>query len=273
MAEYREPIRVAGDDPLCTATALNGTVIGILFEKTGKELKTAIQSRIVNIDTQIGKHKAVVGEVTEFLSRKEIEIEELDRFYSERQDGKKEKLLPLQREMATVQKRMTDMSMDFERETEKLLGGKAVNFEKDFDAVQESLKRIDQYVQEERWSAKKLLRSSSMGYTGSQGCQGPNGYVGVAGTPGVYASISKDDSDEVDDLTEEENRALARLNSLKQLVRSYADKTQRILGEVERLGEEKRRLRLIHDNLMDDRTYKLDLNKLSAFGFEDVVVV
>ena len=38
MSEYREPIAIAEDDPICSASALNGTVIGILFEKTGKEI-------------------------------------------------------------------------------------------------------------------------------------------------------------------------------------------------------------------------------------------
>jgi len=39
------------------------------------------------------------------------------------------------------------------------------------------------------------------------------------------------------------------------------------------LEEEKRRLSLIARNLDEKRSYKLDLNKLSAFGFEDVETV
>ena len=46
------------------------------------------------------------------------------------------------------------------------------------------------------------------------------------------------------------------------------EKRKRLL----KLEEEKRRLDLISRNIESDRIYKLDLNKLSAFGFEDIEI-
>jgi hypothetical protein len=43
----------------------------------------------------------------------------------------------------------------------------------------------------------------------------------------------------------------------------------RIVILIEQLKEEKRRLVLIEQGLDEKRPYKLDLNKLSAFGFEE----
>ena len=39
---YKEPIKISANDPICSATALEGTIIGILFDKTGADIQAAI---------------------------------------------------------------------------------------------------------------------------------------------------------------------------------------------------------------------------------------
>ena len=77
-------------------------------------------------------------------------------------------------------------------------------------------------------------------------------------------------SPELKSLSKKEDKALARLNTLKGMVTDYMMKVQSIQSEIKGLKEEKRRLTLIQRHIIDERFYKLDLNKLSAFGFEAV---
>ena len=50
-------------------------------------------------------------------------------------------------------------------------------------------------------------------------------------------------------------------------------KLKKLASEVDELLRERRNLVLISGNLDPERKYKLDINKLSAFGFEDIEVV
>jgi len=276
MATYLEPITVSANDPLCTATALNGTIIGILFEKTGIELKNAIGARIVNIDTKIAIDQKMVEGLADFLRKKEDEIAELDKFCEDRHDLKKESTNPIKREIEKLHQKVFNTSIEFDRDTEKQLGTRAVEFSKGFDSLQDSLKKIDEFFQEEKWSAKALRSRGMSGASGCQGIQGPNGGIGSPHQVMFAASapnLEDDNEERSDAILDSENKALSKLVSLKTFVANYSNKVRFILDKIKELVEEKRRLKLIFDNLINDRTYKLDLNKLSAFGFEDVQIV
>jgi hypothetical protein len=60
------------------------------------------------------------------------------------------------------------------------------------------------------------------------------------------------------------------MRTLRSIVQKYVDKLSILESAVRALREESRRLSLIKKNVDDRRVYKLDLNKLSAFGFEDI---
>jgi hypothetical protein len=71
-------------------------------------------------------------------------------------------------------------------------------------------------------------------------------------------------------LTKEENDALSRLSTLRSLVMEYGRKIFKIKERIKFLESEKRRLVLIVKHIQSERMYKLDMNKLSALGFEDM---
>jgi hypothetical protein len=96
---------------------------------------------------------------------------------------------------------------------------------------------------------------SHTGAQGTTGLQGPTGETGASGFTG---------SPTPEDLAE------ARVTTLRTTLQRYTDKIAQIKTVMNKLEEEARRLTLIGKNLADDRTYKLDMNKLSAFGFEDL---
>ena len=57
MLKYSVPLCVSENDPVCSSTALQGTVIGVLFEKTGEDIKGAVDSRVDLIDSEVSCYK------------------------------------------------------------------------------------------------------------------------------------------------------------------------------------------------------------------------
>ena len=82
--------------------------------------------------------------------------------------------------------------------------------------------------------------------------------------------ISKDIENVVNLSSTEEDKALTKMRTLRNLLQKYLNRIETLKDVSRKLKEECRRLKLIAKNIDDDRAYKLDLNKLSAFGFEDM---
>ena len=285
---YKEPIKISANDPICTATALEGTVIGILFDKTGADIIAAIDHRTANIDKKVIDLQGAIKDADAFIEAKDKEIDKLDDLYDERSDAKKEKLEPLRRESRDIWKKIQDEEHLFDKETEKSIAGQAVIFEQGFDEAQKNLSVVDDLLEKEK-------------KTGVHGLQGIRGYLCTQGTTscqeesrgtGYGDSVSYITSDGSSAyktttgnvglgdsnpsaklvITQQEDKAMARLNTLKRMVREYSGKITGIRNWILDLQEEKRRIMLIRNNLDPKRDYKLDLNKLSAFGFEDVEI-
>ena len=265
MSEYREPIRIPADDPICSATAMNGTIVGILFQKKGFEIKGAISQRIQKIEGKIAEYEGVIKDADKFLKTKKTQIEELDKIYSDRSDEKKALTRPYERKIDDVRKEMGDKVHDFNRDTEKRIAEKSLNFEKGFDSLEDHFKNIDALMEEEK-DYKNILRF----HTDSGTTSGI--YNSSTFTCSDNAGIGTDNPMMLFNVTEAEDRALAKLNTLKSKVQSYLSKVDSIQSKIEQLEEEKRRLSLMQRHIESDMTFKLDLNKLSAFGFEDVIV-
>jgi hypothetical protein len=285
---YKRPVAIHSDDPLCTATSLEGTVIGILFEKTGAEIKKAVESRIPSIDNEIARCVSTIKDMDEFLKGKNEEIKEIDKLYTERSDAREATAKPFNDDISVIVKKRDNIIFTFDKETDKKVASKATVFEEGFDKYNDSLKSIDEIM-------KELDSEGRVGL----GMQGPSGTTGVSGssgriysTPGVYARTINDSSsneintDNIDGesirgigfgdklkelkLTEKETEAMSRLSTLRALVNNYSWKILKIKDRIKFLESEKRRLVLILKHIGEDRTYKLDMNKLSALGFEDV---
>jgi hypothetical protein len=264
MSQYKKAIQIRLDDPICSVSALEGTVIGILFEKKGAEIKEAIGKRVVTIDGKVAECERMVGPVQEFLKDKERQVEELEELHATRKDEKKAKLRPMEREIEEVCHRMTLMVFDHNTETEKLMAQRALSFVDRFNDHKDALKRVDDFLEEVHDEERIRGAMGNCGWQGIQGLQGPQGVVGTRSPKDPLKSIPV--------ITEEEDRALSQLNTLHSMVTTYIWRVKKITDLIAELKEEKRRLLLIERNLDPGRVYKLDLNKLSAFGFEDVEV-
>jgi len=276
MSEYKAPIRISNDDPVCSATALQGTVIGILFEKTGDEIKKAIDKSAVTIDGEIEKHQKTINEAKGFLETKTKELKVIDEVYEERKNHKKAKLQPFYRKIDELKCQITNTGREVDLETDKIVAERACKFQDKFEDYKPILMRLDEFLKNLNYSTSSSSSSSASSESpwfapagsGPEGVQGCQGSIGGTMAPGVYYSTTG----EACEISEDEENALARLNTLRRIVAHYTSAVNQIKRAIECLKEERRRLILIKKHI-GDRTYKLDLNKLSAFGFEDVEIV
>jgi len=273
MSDYKRPIQIRTDDPICSVTAVGGSVIGVLFDKTGLEIRTAIGKRLTIIDNRVSECKGITGSVKDFLKTKEDQIKELETLRTEREDVKKAILRPMEREIEQICNRICAENFSHNTETEKQIAERAAAFDDRFEEYRGTFKGIDKFLDEVHEEETIYL----MGWNGARGpcgSEGLWGFQGRQGSQGLYESTGKQDAERiVRQITAVEEKALARLNTLKSVVRTYTARVNQINAMILQLEEEKRRLSLIARNLDEKRSYKLDLNKLSAFGFEDVETI
>jgi len=268
MSEYTPQIQVSADDPVCSTSSLEGTIIGILFEKKGQAIKEAITVRLSLIDKKITEYKSMADKTEIFIDEKRKILRDLDILYLTRFDEKKAFLQPYKRELEVIVKKAEDKVFNFDKETYKQLGEQAVIFEEGFESFKENSDELDDFLKKE----EDIIRGETsiymmQGATGLQGMQGPTG-SGIAGFGNVGVGLTSPE-EILELMSTDEDKAIAKLETLRNLLKKNVNKLENLKKGIKKLEGEKRRLILITDHLDDERTYKLDLNKLSAFGFED----
>ena len=267
MKEYTPQLRVSENDPACVASSLGDTIIGILFEKKGIEIKTAIAVRLDFITKKNLEYYSIVKKIEDFIDQKSSILKTLDLFYQERCDERTASLRPIQRQIQDLEKKCDDEAYKFDRQTHKKLSEKAVKFEEGFDYFKVNFDELDEFLQKEKIEEKlidaKKINKGISGYSGISGCSGYSGSRGIVDENGEEHEL-------YEPITKEEEKALARIQTLRTLLQKYKEKVAMIKLAIKLLEEEQRKLNLIKRHVDDSRVYKLDLNKLSAFGFEDL---
>jgi len=270
MKEYKPQLRVSADD-LCSATTLGNTVIGILFEKRGSDIKKALSMRLSIIDEKIDQYNGVVKKIVDFIDKKRKVLKDFDIFYQGKCDEREALIAPYKREIEAVWKKCDNVVYDFNRKIFKDLSKKAVVFEDGFEQFKPNFDELDEFLQRE-----ENIVSAIQGY-GVAGLQGQTGIQGLTGSTGCNGMTGSEDpmrgigyGDKVDAITKDEDSAVAKMETLRSLLQKYLNRVESLKQCVKRLKHERRSLSLILKNIADDRVYKLDLNKLSAFGFEDL---
>ena len=300
MGAYQNPLRVSNDDPLCSSSALGNAIIGILFEKNGKEIKGAIQARISSIDEKIVEYEGVIKEIKVFIDEKKKIIKELDEYNTTRNDEKSALLKPLneqlddlhreyQKKLEEVNRLKTEKTSIFDKETLTEVSKKAVTFEESFDTFIVTMKDVEEFMKKEQSVIDghgDCIRGIGYGdkiksITGISGYDGTIGSAGSSSGTGCYYTTTSSnlgiDTNGTSAVLNvysptNEDKAYCRIQTLKSLLYNYERQVETLNRKIKDLKEEMRRLALIYRNIDDNRDYKLDLNKLSAFGFEDLEV-
>lgn len=281
MKEYKPQLRIS-DGPLsnlCSATALGNTVIGILFEKKGTEVKRALSARIKAIDDKIEQYQTVAVKIEEFIEKKRKVLKELDLFYQGKCDDRQALIAPFKREIEEIAKKCCNIVFDHDKKVLKDLSKKAVNFEDGFEEFKPNFDELDEFLKKEETMVSEI--QGERGYQGTTGIQGTTGMHGIKGefySPSLSSDfLNKPEpvrgigfGDNIDEITEEENSAMSKMATLRNLLQKYLNRIDSLRKCIKRLIQEKRCLTLVLNNVNDERDYKLDLNKLSAFGFEDL---
>lgn len=248
--------------------SLDGTVVGLLFSKTGSEVREAVTTKIKTLDDEVSELKDSIHDVDEFLESKKDELEELDGLYSERQDSKDAQARPFRRQVDDVCKAWGDKEFEFNRETERLVGEQAVTLEDGFRDFSAKFAELDDIAEEINDVASDSVMFSQ---------EAPVGVMfDVAGAGGMESnsrSMRRVTSAGASTnaqflLPTEQDKAAARLNTLRSKVHTYRNKVVLIQGRISVLEKESDELKLISCHLKDEREYTLDLDRLSALGFE-----
>ena len=314
--DYRSPIKISNEDPICSSSSMQGTVIGVLFDKTGAEIKEALGKRIKVIDKKIGEYEESIEGVNDFIKDKRSHLKRLDEYYTERVDKKGVLLKPFEKNVTEINERFAKKIKNlsdnfisdvkavkkacqgevetFDEETHGQVGKIAVDFEANFDDFQDKFKEFDTFYRAEREDINGLGGVTGAqgvgGETGLLGCTGASGPIGPQGLQGLFHfgdgnvgvgekplqaltnnALSEANQDLDFSLTGED-RSLARITLLRARLAEYIRKVDVVKSKIRRLDDEKRRLSLIQRNISPDRSFRLDLNKLSAFGFEDLEI-
>lgn len=240
--------------------SLEGTVIGLLFSKTGVEIRKAVAGKIGTLANEVTELKESIRDVDEFLENKEDELEELNVLYAERHDEKDAQSRPFRRQIGEVQKAWGDKEFEFNRETERLVGEKAVVFEEGFKDFSERFAEIDELAEEVE-DTNTIMFAQSAGAIVDGMTLTNSGNAGI-GTSKVIRSVSDDF------LPTEQDKAAARLATLRGKVVTYRNKIALVKGRIDVLEDEVDELRLVSRHLKDEREYTLDIDRLSALGFE-----
>jgi len=256
---------------------LGDTVVGFLFAKTGEEIKEAVAHRVDEINTEVERLEGATKDVSAFVKEKEKELHALGEFYQERRNEKVAAARPYQRELDEVFKAWADTEFEFNQETDKLVGEKAVVFEKGFEDFQERFKEIAELAEEVEQS-KNVVRASSA-VSGHL----PGVFAGMQdGNMAIQACAS--DIPEGQEYPERQQRAratkgttglptqadkaAARLNTLRRWVTDAQKKLTLISQHMKVLKAEAESLTLVSKHLRDEEKYTLDFDSLVALGFE-----
>lgn len=276
--EYVPQIQISANDPVCSTSSLEGTIVGILFEKKGLEIKKAIGVRLGLIDKKITEYGSIAEKTETFIEEKRKVLKDLDILYQDRSDEKKAFLLPFKRELEGIVKKAEDKVFGYDKETYKKLGEQAVVFEEGFEKFKKNFDALDDFLKKEKdvIQGDTSIFRGIQGATGAQGLgmqgshDGSTGACGITGSAGNLGLGLTNPEEILELISDDEDKAVARLYTLRDLLKKNVNKLENLKIGIKKLKDEKRRLTLINMHLDDGRLYKLDLNKLSAFGFEDI---
>lgn len=269
---YSKPIVIDGNDPICSATSLEGTVIGILFEKSGVEIKGAISARIKKIDEEIDRKKGLVVPIRDFLKDKDdlvVKIEEIERKREKvRRDTQKpfqDQVDKLEDQISRIYDEMGAKTDEVDDQTKSILEEKKKEFFKGWKDLGSDFKELVEDASCERWDvptspAKSSQEVSSTSSSSTSSRSSSSVRSSYNGEQVYYTSVHSDCN------------GPTVSGNLKGQIRKYEEHFRRVKAEIELLVTERRRLEIIARNIDSERKFKLNLTQLSAFGFEDIEV-
>lgn len=240
--------------------SLEGTVVGILFSKTGVEIKEAVAHKLDELDNEATDLKGAIEDVDDFLETKEKELVELNELYEERRNEKNAQARPFARQVEEIQKSWSDKEFEINRETERMVGEKAVTFEAGFDKFKDRFEEIDELADEVSDSNSVYMMATTDSVSSPVRGMTTNSMrrIETANPCGEVAL----------QLPTKQDKAVSRINTLRNKVQEYRHKVTMVQQRIDRLECEADELRLISRHLKDEREYTLDLKSLEALGFD-----
>jgi hypothetical protein len=143
-------------EPNFSASSLDGTVVGILFEKTGSEIRDAIGSKIANINGEIDTLVAMITPIKGFLESKDAELESIKELQRGKEKELKVNLSPLVKKRKALLKKVDDLDGDkddsvdvFNEQSNKFFAKPFKNFNDGWDDIIEVIEKANIDISDE----------------------------------------------------------------------------------------------------------------------------
>lgn len=283
MNTYRKNLSHMGDSILTSVTTVGNTVVGILFDKTGAEIREAILARIVMIDLAIAEQRLKIEPVKNFLKEKEEFLLTIKEVEDQRELQRDDLCRPFEDQLESLRKKYckqadeihtkrTEASNTFDRETKKTLNDMVGQFREGWREWNDVLTEQLRETKLGRWEIEAPYRCSSSISSHSLSTQNsaPRPPLCSSSSKSCSSNTPRVPSDYV--LTSRVNATVQVSDELARVI-EVCRKTFRIYRDkIEEYEIEKRSLQVMARNIDPDRSYKLTLNQLSAFGFEDMQI-
>jgi len=280
---YEKPLSVYSDDPVCSATTLGNTVVGILFDKTGAQIRQALEARIAAVREEEEKYRGLAEPLRKLLKKKEEEIVaaetrekerarlrtsalEADRDKLAAAREKREEILRAEDKKVDKAAKALDRAAEkFDEETTAELELFEKSFREGWGEIEEGCEAIRSFESEKRWEQpeEKTRTCSSSMSSCSKGASSGRG-------ESRESLSSADYNSGVRSRTSEGEKLLSVSGRLREIYSRHLTLFEKAKARADELRNERRKLELISRNVDDERAYKLDMNKLSAFGFESI---
>lgn len=253
---YQKPISEQTTQCL-TATALGSAVIGVLFEKRGSEIRAACKSRLVSIDAEFDRLKAMLDPLLAFIVEKEKSLDPLRELEHERRLHRAKTLTQPREMMRLAQIALNDATAKVDEETSVILAKEDKKFKEGWDQFRVNEFNLNRALEGERLDIPDS-RTPQLG-AANRPMHTPTATATTTGTPKPYDYESNSGSEWSPTISD---GLQARINRHKELAGLVAERLRA-------LDRERRELMLLGGHVDPKRSYKLTLSQLSAFGFED----
>jgi len=257
MSTYQEPIHEESYNTVCSATSLGNTVVGILFEKTGAEIKAAAQARLDALNTESDRLASMLEPLRAFILDKESHLSKVRDIEIQRRAERTKALAKPREVIRKAKTELDDAEHKVDSETRLLLAKEEADFKSGWDqfSQNEALLELALHAEELETPDARGVRSSTSSRS-AHPTPTATPTLTATGTSAYYSDCS------------EWSPTVSSV--LQGALDEHKDLAKRVADRLRKLDKERRVLLMVAKHINSSRSYKLDMSKLSAFGFEDI---
>ena len=252
-----------------TAVAIGSTVVGILFDKKGTEIRDAAKARLKSIDLESDRLRGLLDPLLVFIAEKEAFLGEVQSYEVGCRNSKTEELEGPREKVARAQKAFAAAADAIDKGISEALKPYEEKFQEGWGKFNEAESVLSGAIRAEKLVIPdaRTDRPQNAQRAGGTRTSTPTSTPTCTATC-THTPTGTSTPDYAPDYSHEwiptvSGEMQARISRHKGLAQQVAERLRS-------LDEERRVLYLVSYNIDPKRAYKMTLEQLSSFGFEDL---